>query len=404
MPKAQRDHYLPAAYLGRFSSKVSGRSRNRPLYVSDRRARSPFVESAENIGCRRGLYDLPEVSEGWLGNHIDLWGYEAGLPAALDHLSDRHSELDAGVWLRHLVPFVAGLFSRGPDHNGGRNSEARIMALQEMLAPVMAAQWTVLHYPRESVVTSDRAIAAIDSPVGSGIAVPLDRSSVLLISGCARRDVATYQAGRWSARVGHCDMTDGDDARLRQALAQFAMHSIFGPTAASVANSGSIGVNNAEWPGLMLNPSNCDLACHLYDYFRVASAIAVEPDEAQAAADRIDLDAVLPDWRSPIAMQLTFVERTCGGVTVEGGSVNLSLELGLELCARRRTVGDFRLGGFAIVPFEHLRNLPVPLGHMCRGGADGRAPRTPLSSPETGAVTTIDLPSGTTAMPSRRRH
>jgi hypothetical protein len=364
------------------------------LHVADRRADSTFVQTAENVASRPGLYDLPEPDDAWLGDHIDLWGYEAGLPAALDQLSARNTQLDANVWLRDLVPFVAGLFSRGPDANSGQNNEARIMAFQEMLAPVMVSQWTVLHYPCGHVVTSDRAVAPIDTPVGPGIAVPLDTSCALLLTRCTERRVATHQADHWYTTVSHHDMSTGDGSKLRDGLARFAMNSIFGSTLESVAiDTRLIGLANTEWPALIVNPSECDLACHLYDYFRLASAIRVRPDEAQAAADRIDLDAVLPGWRSPIAVQLNFPERTRGDVAlVDGNSLRLSLELGLELCRKRRAVGDFRRGGFTIVPLENVRTAVVPLGEMCRQGPDGRAHRSYLRNPKTGSLTKIDLP------------
>ena len=354
-----------------------------------------FTQSAENIACRPGLYDLPGPSDGWLGEHIDMWGYEVGLPAALDGLAARDAHLDAGIWLQNLVPFVAGLFSRGPDLNRGQNNQARIMAFQEMLAPVMASRWTVLHYPNGHIVTSDRGLAPIDTPVGHGIAVPLDRSSVLLLTRCARRRVATHRGDRWYTSVNHYDMidVDGDGAKLRDALARFAINSIFGPTEGSVAiDPVLLGLDNADWPALVVNPSDCDLVCHLYDFFRVASAIRVRPDEAQAAADRIDLDAVLPTWRSPIAVEFLFPERTRGGVTVTGASLSLSLGLGLDLFRKRRSFGDFRQGAFGIFPFEQLRTDAVPLGDRCRQGDDGRAQRTNLRNPTTGSVTNVDLP------------
>lgn len=234
---------------------TTGRARSRPLHVADRRATSIFVQSAENIACHPGLYDLPDPDDAWLGTHIDLWGYEAGLPAALDQLLNRTAELNAEPWLHNLVPFVAGLFSRGPDLNDGQNTPARVMAFQEMLAPVMVSQWTVLHYECDQVVTSDRAIAPIETPVGPGLAIPLDRASTLLLTRRTDRRIAVHRAGRWLAEVRHHDMGIDDTAALRDALARFAMHAIFGPTQQSVAvDLDLLGRDSAEWPALIVNP------------------------------------------------------------------------------------------------------------------------------------------------------
>jgi hypothetical protein len=334
-----------------------------------------------------------DSTDGWLGHHIDLWGYESGLPGALDELVAARDSLDAGTWVRNLVPFIAGLFSRGPDLNGGKNNEARIRAFQEMLAPVMVSRWTVLHYRHGDVVTSDRAVAPIDTPVGSGIAVPLDRSSVLLLTRCTERRVATYRDGGWCTPVAHYDMSASDGGPLRNALARFAMSSIVGPSEEAVAiDLMLLGSENAEWPARIVNPMDCDLTCHIYDFFRVASAIRVPPEEAQAAADRIDLEAVLPNWRSPIAVETLFSERTRGGVSVvDGPSVKLNFQLGLDLWSRRRAVGDFRQGAFGIFPFDHVLNLPVPLGQLCHQSGNGRAQRTYLQNLKTGNVTKFDL-------------
>jgi hypothetical protein len=192
MPADRLDHFIPAAYLGRFSAISTGRSRKRPLYVADRRAPArPIIATAEKLAAVAGLYDLEDPSSQWHGPSIDSWSYEAHLPLALDHLVRRDARLPMNLWVANLVPFIAGLLARGPDINRGRNSEARMRIFQEMLAPIMVSEWTVLHFPNSDVVTSDRAIAALVTPVGTGIAVPLTTSSALLLTRSRRRRIAT---------------------------------------------------------------------------------------------------------------------------------------------------------------------------------------------------------------------
>jgi len=148
VPRQRRDHYLPAAYVGRFSAATNGGLRDRRLIINDRRAPAPFAHTAQKVAFQAGLYDLPEPDSGWLGEHIDLWGYESGLPQALDQIATSPI-LDAVVWMECLIPFVAGLFSRGPDANRGHNNEGRIRAFQEMLAPVMDGIVVVVDDERE---------------------------------------------------------------------------------------------------------------------------------------------------------------------------------------------------------------------------------------------------------------
>ncbi len=134
----------------------------------------------------------------------------------------------------------------------------------------------------------------------------------------------------------------------------------------------------------------CDLNCHLYDYFRVQSAVSTDIGDGQAAADRIDLDTA-KTWRAPVAVQLNYVERTRGGVTVEeGATVRLSLKLGVRLCGRRRGVGDFRRGGFSVFPVAHLQEHGIQLGLMCRG-TDGRVPATELRDRRVGLPRRVNL-------------
>jgi hypothetical protein len=78
-------------------------------------------------------------------------------------------------------------------------------------------------------------------------------------------------------------------------------------------------------------------------------------------------------------------------VKVTDASLSLSLELGLDLFRKRRSIGDFRQGAFGIFRFGHLRTDAVPLGDRCRQGDDGRAQRTNLRNPTTGGVTKVDL-------------
>ena len=263
-----------------------------------------------------------------------------------------------------------------------------------MLAPVMVSRWTVLHYPEPEVPTSDRALAALNTPFGFGLAVPIDPTSVLLLTECTERNVAIFRDGRWCTQVSHQELTREDVARIRVALAGFAMNAIFGPTSESIDHdSALIGSANAEWPGLIINPRSCELVCHLYDYFRVAHAISAPLGQGQAAAEKIDLRAVLPTWKSPIAVELVFAERTRGGVSVvESETVRLSARLGIDMYAARRSTGDSQQGGFIILPFEHLLANGVCLGDMCRDNNDGRRGRTYFTDAASGARIRYDLP------------
>jgi hypothetical protein len=121
-----RHHYLPASYIGRFSFEKTGRLRRRPVWVRRKDVDRAFVQSAENVAFQNDLYRLPNATS-WLGSHIDAWSYEGDLPLGLNDLIRQGQPISARRWLTCLVPFVSGLFVRGPEANQGQNNEGRII-------------------------------------------------------------------------------------------------------------------------------------------------------------------------------------------------------------------------------------------------------------------------------------
>lgn len=372
----RRDHFLPAAYIGGFSSDTSFKSRYRPVWVNDRHT-GTSEQRADDVAYVTGLYDLPDPNPAWLGDTIDLWAYEDKLPTALRQL-ETSRVIDARLWIDNLVPFVAGLFSRGPDANSGQNREARVMQFQEHLAPVMAAEWTVLHFPNPDLPTSDRALAPVTISIGNGYVVPLTNNSALLLAYRTAGQVAFWKKGRWYVRIPHAYATAADRRAVVDALAAFALSAVYGPTQESVAHIArkDIGAHNRVWPGHIVNDKVCDLICHVYDYFRVSAALQVAPDRAQAAADRADIAALTKRWRLPVALVLTHSERTRGCVYAENDMLGLDMRLGVEIKRLRRQLGDSVRGSFIVLPFEALSYAGRHIGDECVEDADGRANRT----------------------------
>jgi hypothetical protein len=62
-------HYLPAAFLGRFSADTKKSARSRPLWVRGLAARRSHVSSALKVGGEVGVYD---VDDGTLGREKAL--------------------------------------------------------------------------------------------------------------------------------------------------------------------------------------------------------------------------------------------------------------------------------------------------------------------------------------------
>lgn len=387
----RRDHFLPAAYIGGFSSSTVEKSRDRSVWVNDK-VQGIAEARACDVAYVTGLYDLPDPNPSWLGDSIDRWGYESKLPTALQQLATS-PVFDARLWIRNLVPFVAGLFSRGPDANRGVNDEGRVMQFQEHLAPVMVSNWTVLHLPQATLPTSDRALAPTKTSAGDGYVVPVSPDRALLLTRSSNRQLGYFKKKGWYVRIPHVPATVEDQTAIVASLAGFALSSIYGPTRASVAiPSASIGTANKVWPTLLVSEQDCDLICHVYDYFRVASAFATEPSQAQAAANRIDLGAITKDWTFPIAVVMNHKERTRGCVVAEDHAVYVSVDLGIGIKRLRRIAGDAIRGSFVIAPIQHMIDLGKNLGDDCIERDDGRANRTYLRDANLKAMRRVDLP------------
>jgi hypothetical protein len=286
MTRGTYQHYIPAAFIGRFSWDLSKRARSRPVWVRSVHAPRSYVSSASTIAGQIGLYDLSGDSLG-SDRTVDIaWGYERALPAALDRLG-RRDRLDGRLWVTALVPFVAGLFVRGPEFQQefakrippgvsalvgdiDNATKARLIDLQVLLAPVMAARWAVVHFPASAeLITSDRGYALTTTPLGGfpSYVIPIDPHAALVVTPQRCGQNLAWSGERWIAEVARFDAAEAEAESLNRATAAFARHAVYGPTQAIVdAASDELGSAARLTAGLF---EVLDPASHLYDYFRV---------------------------------------------------------------------------------------------------------------------------------------
>jgi hypothetical protein len=347
------------------------------LWVRSTSVSHAYPETAKNVAVRTGLYDVTDGSARNDGTVDGAWSYEASLPAALDALSNPQVELDGILWLTALVPFIAGLFARTPDfrdhyvarlpgvnealgltHEQVSNNatNARLIAYQEALAPVMSARWIVVHFAEGSaLITSDRAFCVTSSPHERGYAVPLDVRTVLVVVPQPERSILFWTGGNWRADLHHVDASTEEVSSLRRAVAAFARHAIFGPTAESV-NEYADSISAApSLHGELFEPLAADWGCHLYDFFRALSVVCGDPAEAPGRADYIDWDCVERYWKGPVVTEVLFPQRTMGGISVANGQVRIDLSYGIATQAARKAAGDFRTGARAMCSMQEVR-------------------------------------------------
>jgi hypothetical protein len=345
--------------------------------VSDRGKSRSQVVAASSVAGEIGLYDFTDGSLGVIDTIDFAWGYEKVLPQALDMLEETESApLDAHLWLAGAVPFVGGLFARGPEFNKefskrlpaeirsrlwNRDSgatRARLIDLQVLLAPIMAARWAVVHAPPgATVVTNDRGYALATTPSGDlpSYVVPLSNRSAVVITPRRSGAPLMWSDGRWMVVVESFQTDAEDISQLNRSMAAYARRAVFGETREAVEQvAASLGGAERLTAGLF--PA-LDPASHLYDYFRVLSVVDSAPETKQRARPpQIDWNSISrADWSAPIVVEVLFPKRTRGGVRIADGRIEVDLAYGIEQRRARRATGDRRQGALTLVDLADLQ-------------------------------------------------
>jgi hypothetical protein len=319
-------HYLPAAYLGRFSEDVSRPMRERKLWALRRGGRRVFGSAAGKIAGQQDMYVLGK-NYGWPANGIDdIWGgYEAGLSSALDLLCDPASVLvDAALWLRHLIPFAAGMFVRTPDMNQryepgiaeffadaqdkkDQTNVARATALGRFLAPVMAARWYVLHLPTDlSLLVNDCGVANVDLGKDLGWIIPVGPNQVLALEPMPdgyRRDIMVDMGnGEWRVVVHHIELDMVGAAGINDAITDAAMEFVIGGSKQEVeAQIPRFTTSRPrEEVDLRMLSTNRMQIVHSFDWHRAVTAIQYPAENPQIREFDIDFDFLTRGWYPPI--------------------------------------------------------------------------------------------------------
>ncbi len=240
-------HYIPAAYLGGFSASEDGPRRSRPIWCLRRGAHASFRTAPSRVGAVNGLYTL---HQSWEPDTLDeVWSfYERQLPRAIQSLMTDPMTLSASAWLRVLVPFVTSLFVRGREFGerytrrdveltttlkaAGRLSEdhvngGRVVEFQRLLAPVTAANWTLLRVedPSVSFITSELGLTLVRHAAGAkepGYAVPLTPELAVMITPQQLRPIMSHLDGSWWPLIGQLAVTAADVTAINVSTASFS--------------------------------------------------------------------------------------------------------------------------------------------------------------------------------------
>lgn len=344
---------MPASYIGRFSLSSEPSLRDRSIWVQ-RVQRPPYRASADYAGHARRLYDL-EGADADAESIDHSWTYEARLPEALDALSDPSTPLDGRIWVQVLVPFISSLFIRGLDFKRRYASRlpgitgpaddgsasvpldswhdntltSALIEWQRLLAPIIAAQWIVLHGSGTPILATNDVAHCLTSPPGErdrvAYAFPLDPSTMLVLERRPVRRILDWDGTHWIAPVEHKLMSDADFMIARLAIQHGALQEVYGPTRESVAfpapafkpEVGPVGPHF-----LLPTPRMRALIPYLEDYFRLLTLL--DGDPANALEGRIDWTVVATFWNAPVQIG-TNLPAFPGGIALVGTSIFLDL-------------------------------------------------------------------------------
>jgi hypothetical protein len=345
-----RDHYLPASWIGRFSTDPSVAARDRVIFAGRKGSSKVFQTKAEKVGYTNNLYRVSDpVTAGNIDpNTVDtaVSGYESALPVMLDCL-DRGELVALQPWLRTLVPFVASIFVRGNDFatrfearpvikmSGVSSSDytngARLIEFQRLLAPVLCARWVVLHQkcPEPLILNNLGVMPTRDLGIDEwGWAVPIGMHAILGVFPRATRTIAQYRGGSWRAVIEHGYLNAEEVQFVNRHMALSATEWIIGPDRKVVQQYlPYVGKDDHDaapimerWPF-----DHATLVAHLRDWHRLISATANEPTpDALGNLHNVDVSKLSRGWCPPVIMTLNMMELPTG-LRRSGNLIRLTL-------------------------------------------------------------------------------
>ena len=216
--------------------------------MGDKSEKRCFISTVGNVAGINNLYSIPS------DNHSDLieqtWSrYETQLSKAIEKLID--GTVSAVQWARILVPFVASLFVRTRNfdtrfenrlrtmgfedtyferHPDNTNS-ARLMELQRLLAPVLAAKWVVLRkVGKTPLITNDVGYTPFRhvNITDAGFAIPLDKDHILVVIPQREREIIEVREGDWFPIIEYAELPSNNHLGLNKALVGNAQRFVFG--------------------------------------------------------------------------------------------------------------------------------------------------------------------------------
>jgi len=303
-----RQHFLPAALVGRFSAATSYPVRERPVWVCRRDSAEPYVQKADNVAALEDFYTV-EVSP-FVGDErgarpfaIDeMWSHiEQSLNEIVDAADAAVTTriVEAGKWAM-FIEFLSQVLARTPDFDrrfaerfagtgdlldlaASRDNinAVRLIEIQRMRAAFLYGRWYFVRFPNESLVQNDRGYAGTaDKDTGAtGCLFPLRHDLAVTVLNSVEPIELSVIGDTYYVPVGS-NVFDADDAAsVSLLIAASAGSEIFGPSkhVVKAASSGFARERPEEGPELLFGHTSRWLRDHELDFFNFLTHIATPP-------------------------------------------------------------------------------------------------------------------------------
>lgn len=323
-------HYLPATFLAAFAVEGNKPRRERKIFIGDKSNYRCFVSSVGNVAGENNLYLVPSSNSPTMIENT--WSkYETQLPIAIQKLID--GTVNAVQWARIMVPFVASLFVRTRnfdtrfenrlraigfedtyfERHPDNTNTARLMELQRLLAPVLAAKWIVLRkVGKTPLITNDVGYAPFRhmSITDAGFAIPLDKDHILVVIPKRERDIIEVREGDWFPLIEYAELSSNNHFGLNKALVSNAQRFVFGSDEALIRRllQEESRLSSVVEPAELGFIAGTLAMVHEFTWHRLVSTLSKNPGDESAWSFDLDFGAIAAGWYSPVAIPINLPE------------------------------------------------------------------------------------------------
>lgn len=307
-----RHHYLPAAYLGNFSNETGTSLRKKHLQGKNLQTDQIFYTKVENLGCQGNLYS----------NIVDsIWSdYEKFLIPAIQSLIS--GTLTAVTWARVLVPFVTAILVRGPEFESrfeerlgplkefpmstDNSDKARIMELQRLLAPILAAEWILMRTEgNEKLIINDNGyIPYFDAQLNqAGYALPVTPNYILGIIPNLQRPIAYNEKDCWFPIIRNVNLDPNNHLSFNKSSTDFARRFIFGSSEdllSRYSRDRKLTPQNMPEPAQVGFISGVTAVEHEFTWHKFVSAIETAPRADDPMLFEFNFEILKNGWHPPM--------------------------------------------------------------------------------------------------------